>query len=260
VLHAPLVCNDSNACTADSCNPNSGCVFAPGDPSDNNGCTNDTCDPVLGVLHTPVVCNDSSICTADSCNPNTGCVFTPIFYFSETFANNNAGWTLGGQGTATPWQIAALIPNPTPPGAGFPDPTLDHTPTNDNSVAGVAIGGNTGNALHQPYYLVSPVINLSAASTPVIFEFYRWLNSDFPPYMDSTIEVYTGAAWVKVWGMLAGVAINDSTWVKQSFDVTAYKNANFQIRWGWQVGGLGAANVSGWNVDDVRLVPAANCP
>ena len=52
----------------------------------------------------------------------------------------------------------------------------------------------------------------------------------------------------------------DAAWTKVQFDVSAYKNPNFQIRWGWQIGQAGVFSESGWNVDDVRLIPAANCP
>ncbi len=72
-------CNDNNVCTTDTCDPATGCVFAPINCNDNNACTADSCDPATGAcMHTPVVCNDHSACTVDSCNPATGCVFTPI--------------------------------------------------------------------------------------------------------------------------------------------------------------------------------------
>ncbi len=48
-----LVCNDSDLCTADSCNTATGCIFAP------------------------VTCDDGNVCTVDSCAAATGCVFAP---------------------------------------------------------------------------------------------------------------------------------------------------------------------------------------
>ncbi len=99
------VCDDSNLCTADSCNPASGCVFTDVSAAcdDGNACTDDSCNPALGCINTNntgacsdgnactapdtcsggacisgsvVVCDDNSVCTTDSCNPATGCVFT----------------------------------------------------------------------------------------------------------------------------------------------------------------------------------------
>ena len=64
---------------------------------------------------------------------------------------------------------------------GNPDPGANHTPTADNGVAGVFLGGNTGTALQGPYYLTSPSINLSAATGSVTLELWRRLNTDYPP-------------------------------------------------------------------------------
>jgi len=105
---APTVCNDANACTVDSCNPATGCVFTDNSAACNDGnvCTTDSCSPATGCVHanntlacsdgsacttgdvcgggtchpgTATVCNDSDACTTDSCNPATGvCVFAAI--------------------------------------------------------------------------------------------------------------------------------------------------------------------------------------
>lgn len=85
-------CNDNNACTQDSCDPNTGtCVFTPIVCNDNNACTTDSCNPAVGCVFTPIVCNDNNPCTTDSCNPATGCVFT----------NKPDGTPCNGTGTCT---------------------------------------------------------------------------------------------------------------------------------------------------------------
>ena len=72
----PVLCNDSNACTDDACNPASGqCVFT----NDNsNACTDgdacsqtDSCQAGQCVGSNPVLCEDSNACTDDACNPAT---------------------------------------------------------------------------------------------------------------------------------------------------------------------------------------------
>jgi len=45
--------------------------------NDNNACTTDTCNPATGCVFTPITCNDNNVCTTDTCDPATGCVFTP---------------------------------------------------------------------------------------------------------------------------------------------------------------------------------------
>jgi hypothetical protein len=49
-------------------------------------------------------------------------------------------------------------------------------------------------------------------------------------------------------------------WTKVTYDVTAHKNAFFRVRFGYMVLDDTAYTCGGWNVDDIRLVPAQNCP
>lgn len=73
-----LVCDDANACTADSCDPRIGCVNEPIGCDDGDACTSDRCDPRIGCVSTPVSCNDGNLCTADTCDPVFGCTHTDI--------------------------------------------------------------------------------------------------------------------------------------------------------------------------------------
>ena len=77
-VHAPIVCNDGNACTADSCDVLLGCVYTAITCDDANACTADSCDVLLGCVYAPITCDDGNLCTADTCNAATGCVFTTI--------------------------------------------------------------------------------------------------------------------------------------------------------------------------------------
>lgn len=80
-MGTPVACSDNNPCTTDSCNPSSGCVYAPvpGAPcSDGNACTtNDACS-AAGQCQAgpPLVCNDGNLCTNDACIPSSGCAYT----------------------------------------------------------------------------------------------------------------------------------------------------------------------------------------
>jgi len=70
-----VVCDDQNACTADSCDPATGeCKSVPAvDCDDQNPCTVDACNPLTGQCeHQDVSCEDSNPCTLDRCNPGTG--------------------------------------------------------------------------------------------------------------------------------------------------------------------------------------------
>jgi len=78
----PVVCNDNNPCTADSCIPAMGCVYAnlpPGSTCDDgNACTQgDVC--VGGTCHgAPVICQAPDQChVAGGCDPLTGACTNP---------------------------------------------------------------------------------------------------------------------------------------------------------------------------------------
>jgi len=74
-------CDDKNACTADLCLPQDGCVYLanPAAPCDDgNACTlKDVCLGGKCVSGAPGLCDDNNVCTADVCDPGKGCVHTP---------------------------------------------------------------------------------------------------------------------------------------------------------------------------------------
>jgi MYXO-CTERM domain-containing protein len=78
-----LGCDDGNACTDDSCDPEDGGCLGVNDDSnecsDGNAClTGEYCSNggcVAGTVD--VDCNDGNPCTVDSCDPNTGCANVP---------------------------------------------------------------------------------------------------------------------------------------------------------------------------------------
>jgi len=85
----PLVCDDGDPCTTDSCNPAAGCAHAdeacpavcgPGDEgqrcSDGTTCTiGDTCQ-AGACVGTPLACDDADPCTVDTCDSALGCVYS----------------------------------------------------------------------------------------------------------------------------------------------------------------------------------------
>ena len=74
-------CEDSNPCTDDSCDADSGCVhtYNTSPCDDSNACTQvDTCVNGACVGADPLTCDDLDDCTSDSCQPASGCVYAPI--------------------------------------------------------------------------------------------------------------------------------------------------------------------------------------
>jgi hypothetical protein len=219
------VCNAADgACVTQSANEGNAC-------NDGNACT------------------VASVCSSGQCqDPNA-----PGYVFHDTFANNAAGWTLG-----TNWGIgpAATSACSTCPGN---DPALDHTPTADNGIAGVVIGGCTPTATHSDYCLTSPVINTTGLQS-VWLTYWRHLHADFSPYMVSTVQAFNGSSWQTVWTTGGSPCTNDTNWTEMAHNVSAHSNANFRVRFCYSIGSTGVFASGGWNLDDVTVGPAQCTP
>lgn len=211
------ICDALGQCQATPANEGAGC-------EDGNSCT-------LGET-----------CSAGACQG--GMMTTYVTYFTETFASNAAGWTVGNEWEIGPAAISTC-------GSGK-DPAMDHTPSADNGVAGVNIGGCATTTLHDYYYLESPVVNANVTG-PVWLEFWRVLNSDYTPYMANTVDVYNGSAWINLWTTGGSPGVADATWTKVSYDLTAHKNAQLRVRFGFKIGSSGVFSEGSWNVDDVTI-------
>lgn len=228
----------SSVCALGVCDTNSGnCTAQPA--NEGNPC--DDGKP----------CTVAETCSAGACkdaaNPNGYLLYEP-------FANNSAGWQLG-----TEWGITGAKASAGHE-SGYADPSTDHTPTGDNGVAGVSIGGNATTSLHDYYFLTSPAVDTTKIPGAVFVTYWRWLNSDFNPYMDNHIDVFDGNTWVNLFFGPTSGPIEDNAWSQQSFEVTAYKNPSFRFRIGHKVGNSLVFIYSGWNLDDVVIGPAVCMP
>lgn len=215
-------------CVVGACNPDDGqCQAVPGNEGaacdDNNACT------------------AASVCTAGACGDPKKLGYV----LNEDFSDNSAGWTLDNN-----WAIGPAV-------AGCGDPATDHTPTADNGVAGVVLGGCSPTAVSDYFCLTSPVLDTTGMAK-VFVNFWRDLWSDYTPYMKNKIEVWNGNAWVIVFETFGAPEVNDAAWTKFSYDVSAQSNAALRVRWCTNVG-AGAFNRGSWNVDDVVIAETAVC-
>jgi hypothetical protein len=197
-------------------------------------------------------CIDST-CVAVACNAAAA-------YFFDTFASGNASWwSLEGGweiGSAVDWTGGAVK------SGTFPDPSSDNSAGADNMMAGVVIGGTAPENISMSHlYLTSPVVDISAAAEPVYLEFYHWLNTAGPQAMDSSVEVFDGTQWVSLFNSSeVGGPIGEDSWRRSIYNVTAYRNPYFSVRFGYAVYASTIEKVSSWNVDDVRIESAPYCP
>jgi hypothetical protein len=177
--------------------------------------------------------------------------------FHEDFNDNSAGWTLGIE-----WQIGGATAYGSPGDCGdLGDPGIDADGTPGGGIAGVIIGGQPFiYGIHGFYWLTSPVVN-TAGSTLLALQYHRWLNTMSYPYMFSVVEVYDGSAWATVWDQgFAPVCLVEGSWTSVSHDITAFANANLQVRFGFLVGAFFPFSMSQWNLDNVSIFdPSGAC-
>jgi hypothetical protein len=233
-------CNDFNTCTK-----NTTCL--------NGACTAGVPDNDGAMCDDGSTCTSATTCAAGVCGGGVG----PTVYFADDFHDNSKGWLLGPE-----WQIGPAMASQG--GVLGADPATDHSPSADNGVAGVVIGGNENPTLHGYYYIESPPFDTSAAAGPVILGFQRWLNSDYDPFMHNRVEVWNGSQWIVLWQSGGPPGIQDSPptglgWTFQQFDLTAYKAAGMKVRFGYDITSGGVYTIGSWNLDDV-LVASGACP
>ena len=88
-------------------------------------------------------------------------------------------------------------------------------------------------------------------------EFERWLNSSIPGFANDVIEVFDGTSWQIIYDtsvLPTGPA--DMSWQHTVIDISAYANANMQVRFGYD-DTIGVITVSSWNIDDVVIASVA---
>jgi hypothetical protein len=228
----------------------------------------DTCNSMTGDISNTVIVamDDMNACTIDQCDPATGSLnSTSIVVFEDTFKDNAAGWVLGPE-----WQIGTANASI---GAlnGGNDPDMDFTATDDNGVAGTDLAGLVANTSHGQQYMTSPAINLTGfdpATEYVTLHFRRWLNTEAPTTMKTTVEVNPGTGYVQVWQNEG--PIYDATnggWFDFKINITDAVGSGsnpIRIRFGFDHVMTATASVGGWNIDDVRVErwshPAADTP
>jgi hypothetical protein len=233
---AAVDCTNLNgACQVGVCNANDGqCVVQSA--NEGNACNDGN------------PCTVASVCTLGQCqDPNA-----PGYVFHDTFANNGAGWTLGPNWGIGPTSSSSCSSCP------GNDPALDHTPTADNGVAGVVLGGCTPTHTHGDYCLTSPAIN-TAGLPSVWLTYWRHLHADYSPYMTSKVEVFNGTSWQQIWSTGASCT-NDPNWYEMAHNVTAHSNASFRVRFCYSIGSAGVFASGGWSIDDLTIGPAQCTP
>jgi len=249
-------CDDGMLCTSNSTCSGGDCTN--GEPTDcsflDNGCQAGSCNQFTGQCQVTLVADGTPCDDGFACSTNEECLAGACVpdnltsFWSEDFADNSAGWTLG-----TEWAIGSAMESMCTTLSFMQDPGMDHTATADNGVAGVVIGGCAQQVVHDFYCLTSPVVDTSDANGPMLLDFWRSLHSDYTPFMQNRIDAFDGAQWQTIWQSGSSPGINDAGWVEIQNDLSSFKHDAFQVRFCFNIASGGVYNIGSWNVDDVEL-------
>jgi len=169
---------------------------------------------------------------------------TPVLIYGSTF-DSNPGWKTEGEWAFGQPTGGGGTPNPNP------DPNSGYTGIN---VYGVNLNGNYSTDVGGPYHLTAGPFDCSNYAL-VKLKFARWLNTDFPPYVQSMLEVSNnGTSWQTVWEHTGGQPITDDDWQIMEYDISSVADnmPAVYVRWSYEIGDE-AYPFSGWNIDDVEL-------
>jgi hypothetical protein len=149
---------------------------------------------------------------------------------SLSFATN--GWTFSPS-QPTNWSVTTGYGNPQP------SAMFNYSPSITN----------------YSYYLVSAAYNTTAAATLQLKYDYYLSNYSTATLEQMGVEVFDGTNWVSVANYTNSASF---PWTPVVLNVTAYKNANFQMR--FHVYGANSFNINNWNFDNIVITEPPATP
>lgn len=260
-------CDDSDACTTgEACQAGACGGGAVKDcAAFTTLCGTGACDPKSGACFTGpdpkkdgLTCDDRNACTpATTClGGHCGDPQDPGYVFHEDFSDPDPNWTLD-QG----WQIGPAVASPPGGGGTGSDPDTDHSPGDDNRLAGQFIGGlvTSANVTQGQFNCLTSPPFAAAKLGAVWLTFWRHLHVDYANFVVNRIEVHDGTKWVLVEEGYPQPVTNDPQWKQVTLDLTAHKSDAMRVRICHQRNN-GAYFHAGWSVDDVTVAPLPCTP
>lgn len=246
-------CEDFDACVSDSVCVMGQCLGNEVPCEKLSGpCRSGFCNPQTGNCAAEFwppgsECDDGLACTAfDACDDLGECVGkSPPPLFFEDFAMQQ-GWS-----TDMLWEIGPAIGSMC--GGPGEDPFEDHSDTDDNSLAGVVIGGCVPPEMFPPQCLTSPPIQV--APGPLVLRFWSWFGA-FDPTVEATVEVFDGMGWIPLLSV-QDLAV-DQEWLELVVDLPVTEPI-VMVRFCQSMTDFGMPT-GGWSVDDISIGPPSCAP
>lgn len=156
--------------------------------------------------------------------------------------DTDPGWSTMGQ-----WQFG----QPLGLGTHNQDPMSGFT---GDFVYGYNLAGDYAHDLMTTLWLTTTAIDCSAM-TRTTLAFQRWLGIESATFDKAFIDVSTdNANWTNVWTH-AGPAINQASWQRFEYDISAIADNQPTVYIRWGIGPTdGSVSYPGWNIDDVEIL------
>lgn len=256
-----LPCEDDDLCTFDQLCMAGSCVG--GSVTDcsavDSSCGIGKCDSGTGECVGQAfpntegdACDDGFVCTPDdSCMAGLCGVGGPGYLFFEDFSDPDPGWEFGPL-----WEVGPAVGSDK--GTNGADPELDHSPGDDNILAGTLIGALIPVAVQAQTCLTSPAIDASAVDE-LWLSFWRHLHTDYYPFVIHTVDAFDGKDWQTVEVGYENPGIDDADWSFQQYDLTAYRNPALRVRICYERDDSAFIH-AGWSIDDLTVGPFVCTP
>ena len=159
--------------------------------------------------------------------------YTPQFAYLEDFEANNGGYTHGGTNDEWEWGTPLIWPNRCASGS---------------KCWGTDLDGNYEN--NSDYWLLSPVINLSGASAPLVAKWWQAWSVESATWDHLYAEVsINGGPWTTMWSHTGGTTKVD--WTEMAYDVSAAAGGTVQFR--WRLTSDASVTYEGYYIDRVSI-------
>ncbi|MDC0670052.1 hypothetical protein [Nannocystis radixulma] len=246
-------CDDGQLCTdVDVCIAGE-CVGLPRDCSGfDQPCQHGFCNPVTGNCAVEFAedgdaCEDGLACTMGDFCVQGACLGEQAVLGLFTDFTTPDGWWMD-----PPWMIGQAKQSACDLN-GLDDPSEDHSPGNDNMLAGAAIGDCLPpEPLPEEVCLTSPEMNL-AEGQPIVLMFWSELSVG-PPPASAHVDVWEGKTWETVFP-LEDEPLDEPEWTQHFIDITPHANSMLMVRFCHLQPEPGPFPVAGWSVDDVYVGP-----
>ena len=244
-------CSLASACSAGACVATSMVDCSAMD----SPCTAGVCDGgACLTIDTPDgdPCDDGDGCTQTSTCQGGACISAdPGAALFEDFTGDAQGWAFEGLWAVGPAAASTI-------GTGGADPALDHSPGDDNRIAGVGLGKLDQTVSHPAWCLTSPPVDVSKIGPTLQVSFWRHLHAPGQPGVIHTVDVFNGAIWTTLETGYPGTT-DDAEWTFKSYNASGHEATDFRLRICEERKG-GAPDYAGWSIDDVTIAATACTP